>query len=281
MRTAPTIHDPAGCVALSRQRTVRTRVGERSVSAAAASAKFLALACALAALLPGVCRGAAIVAQTIEVEGAVRTYYLYMPATMQPAGNPPLLVVLHWTTGNGRAALRPWTALADREGMVLVAPDATTPVGWRIREDGPAYLRSIIAAVASQTPFDPRRVYLFGVSAGAVHALTVGVLESEYFAAIAVYAGSWRDRESFLTLDYATRKIPVAIEIGDRDELFPMRSVLATQAALVSAGHPFALKVLPGEDHEYAGVALKASRDAWAFLKPVALTDPPRFREYR
>ena len=255
-------------------------IAARVMSAARTAARRLAIGLAIALLIPLPSFAATVSAHTIEVAGAMRTFYLYVPEKTQPAGNPPLLLVLHWTSGDGRAALRPWTALAEREGAVIVAPNATTPVGWRIREDGPAFLRSIVEAVAAQTPFDPRRVYLFGVSAGAVHALTVGVLESEYFAAVAVYAGSWRDRESFKALDFATRKIPVAIEIGDRDEQFSMNSVLATRAALLAAGHPFALTVLPGEDHEYAGVALKASRHAWSFLRPVTLPDAPHFREY-
>ena len=234
-----------------------------------------------AALLLSSARAATLAPQTVEIGGTARTYYLYVPPTTRPAANPPLLVVLHWTSGNGRAALATWTPLADHEGMVLVAPNATTPAGWRIREDGPAFLHGIVEAVAARTPIDPRRVYLFGVSAGAIHALTIGVVESEYFAAVAVHAGSWRDRESFKALNFATRKIPVAITIGDRDELFSMASVQETRAALVAAGHAVTLTVLPGEHHEYADVARRVNRDAWAFLSAFELPAEPRFREYR
>jgi poly(3-hydroxybutyrate) depolymerase len=230
------------------------------------------LPCARAAILPP---------QTVEIAGTMRTYYLYVPPVTRPAGHPPLLVVLHWTSGDGRAALRTWTPIADREGMVLVAPNSTTPVGWRIREDGPAFLHTIVETVAARTPIDPRRVYLFGVSAGAIHALTIGVVESEYFAAVAIHAGSWRDRESFKALDFATRKIPIAITIGDRDELFSMKSVRETKAALVAAGHAVTLTVMPGEHHEYSDVAKQVNRDAWAFLGAFELPAEPRFREYR
>ncbi len=253
----------------------------RSRRRTAAAAPLRAILLALSLLQPPALTAATLLPQTLEIAGATRTYFLYVPAVTRPADKPPLLVVLHWTSGDGRAALRSWTSVADREGMVLVAPNATTPVGWRIREDGPVFLRSIVEAVAAQTPINPRRVYLFGVSAGAVHALTIGVIESEYFAAVAIHAGSWRDRESFNALDFATRKIPIAITIGDRDELFSMKSVQETRAALAAAGLPITLTVLPGENHEYADVAKRVNRDAWKFLSAVELPADPRFRDYK
>ena len=135
--------------------------------------------------------------------------------------------------------------------------------------------------MAKRLPVNPRRVYLFGYSAGATHSLTVGVLESEYFAAIAVYAGAWRDRESMATLNFARRKIPVAIFIGDRDEQFSMNSVRSTRAALEKAGHPVQLTILPGQGHVYPGAVLGVNRNAWAFLRAVELPEAPRFQLYR
>lgn len=219
--------------------------------------------------------------QTLEVAGATRTYYFYEPASDPGQASRPLLVLLHPTGGEGRSMARSWTAIADREGLVLIAPNATTPAGWRIREDGPEFLRHVIEAAASRVAIDPRRVYLFGYSAGAVHTLTVGMLESEYFAAIALYAGSWRDKASYATLEVATRKIPVAIFIGDRDEEFPLGTVESTRAALVKAGHPVELTLLRGQGHVMPASVAGVNHDAWAFLKPIALPDAPRFRSYR
>jgi len=217
----------------------------------------------------------------LEVAGSLRKYYAYVPASAAEVPDPPLLVLLHPTGGDGRFMLREWMPTADREGIVLLAPNATTPAGWRIREDGPAYLRAVIDAFAATTRFNPRRMYLFGYSAGAIHTLTIGMLESTYFAAIALYAGAWRDRESLATTRLAERKIPVAMFVGDRDEEFSMNSVTSTRAALVKAGHPVKLTILPGQGHVYPGASSGVDREAWAFLKAVALEDAPVFRSYR
>ena len=44
----------------------------------------------------------------------------------------------------------------------------------------------------SKYPINPRRVYLFGHSAGASFALHMSLMESQYFAAAAIHAGALR-----------------------------------------------------------------------------------------
>jgi poly(3-hydroxybutyrate) depolymerase len=61
--------------------------------------------------------------------------------------------------------------------------------GWNMGKDSPLLLKDLVDDVKTKYAIDPRRVYLFGHSAGAIHALKIGVLESEYFAAIAVTRG--------------------------------------------------------------------------------------------
>lgn len=229
----------------------------------------------------GACADSWTTPHTLEVAGATRTYYLHVPRTAADAMDPPLLVLLHPTGGDGRYMLREWMPTAEREGIVLLAPNATTPAGWRLREDGPQYLRQVIEAIATTTRFNPRRMYLFGYSAGAIHTLTVGMLESEYFAAIALYAGAWRDRESLATTRLADRRIPVAMFVGDHDEEFSMDSVTATRSALVRAGHRVQLTILPGQGHVYPGASSGVDREAWAFLKAVELPEAPRFKAYQ
>jgi poly(3-hydroxybutyrate) depolymerase len=54
--------------------------------------------------------------------------------------------------------------------------------------DGPAFLYFLIEAVKAKHAVDGRRMYLFGHSAGAEFALTMGLIESEFFAAVAVHS---------------------------------------------------------------------------------------------
>lgn len=257
----------------------RCRSGDGPIGAAAYLPTVVALACLwLAGATPAAAQSRRV---TLASGGIDRSYYLYVPAAVVPATEVPLLVLLHGSGSDGRSMLHEWTTLANAEGIVLVAPNATSLVGWRIREDGPDFLREVVESVAAQVSINRRRVYLFGFSAGAVHALTIGAIESEYFAALALYAGSWRDRESFIALNFARRQIPVGFFIGDVDPLFSMKSVLSTKAAFEKAGHPVMLKVLPRQGHIYAAVSARVNREAWDFLRQVELAGPPTYRAYK
>jgi poly(3-hydroxybutyrate) depolymerase len=218
--------------------------------------------------------------RTLTVAGKPRTYFVHQPAG-EGAGTPrPLLLLLHGSQSSGRALLNEWIEVADHAGVTLLAPNATTPVGWRIRADGPDYLRAVIDDFATRSAFDRRRLYLFGVSGGAVHALTLGSIESEYFAAVAIWAGAWRERRSYLALAHARRKIPIALFIGDRDEFFPIDSVQETAAAFRDAGHPVQLMILPGQRHDYHHVAARLNPAAWDFLQASELPAEPYFQPY-
>jgi poly(3-hydroxybutyrate) depolymerase len=66
-------------------------------------------------------------------------------------------------------------------------------------------------------PINPRRVYLFGHSAGASFALHMSLMESQYFAAVAIHAGALRGT-TWKLIDLAKRKIPISIQVGDSDD---------------------------------------------------------------
>jgi poly(3-hydroxybutyrate) depolymerase len=190
------------------------------------------------------------------------------------------LLLLHGSQSSGRELLNEWIEVADRVGVILLAPNATTPIGWRIREDGPDYLHAVIDDFATRSTFDRRRLYLFGISGGAVHALTIGSLESGYFAAVAIWAGAWRDQRSYLALAHARRKIPIAVFIGDRDEFFPIDAVQETVAAFRKAHHPVQLTILPGQRHSYHHVASRLNPAVWEFLQASELPGEPYYQQY-
>jgi len=216
-----------------------------------------------------------VMKETVTVNGARRTFHLFVPPGISPESPAPLLLLLHGSYQSGRALLDYWTELAARGGFLLVAPDSVDPVGWQIRRDGPGFIRAVVAEVAAQQPVDPRRLYLFGLSGGAVYSLTLAMLESDYFAATAIFAGAWREPGFFELLPHARGKIPVAMFVGTRDRFFPLRDVRKTAQALEAAGHPVLLELLEGRGHAYAPVAAEVNEGAWEFLRPVVLDAAP------
>ncbi len=218
--------------------------------------------------------------ETLPFEGRERSFCLFRP---DPSSAPaPLVVLLHGSGGTGALMVQRWHALAAQEHLVLAAPDSLHSAdGWNIRDDGPGFVHAVIAAAAERHPVDFRRIYLFGQSGGAVYALTLGMLESEYFAAVAFHAGGWRHAAEYRATAYARRKIPVAMFVGDQDEYFSLDSVRATERVLREQGFPAELHTLPGRRHAYADVPDDFHDTVWRFLQANSLAEAPKFAPYR
>ena len=213
----------------------------------------------------------------VESAGQKRVYYLFAPETAKehPA---PLILMLHGSGRDGRILVERWQKLAEKEGIILVGPNATNPQAWTGQNDSPAFLRDVIEDVKAKYSVDPKRVYLFGHSAGAQFAIIMASLESTYFAAAAVHAGALRPEE-FIAFSYATRKIPIALWSGTNDNLVPINMVKATAAELKRLEFPMELTVMPNHDHDYYSVSDAVNRGAWQFLCDKRI-EKPEFTEY-
>ena len=119
--------------------------------------------------------------------------------------------------------------------MIVAGPDATDDKMWVSPQDGPLFLKDVVDDVAKTHPIDGRRMYLFGHSAGANFALQMAMLESEFFAAAAIHAGAVSS-DYYSVFDAATRKIPMAICIGTRDQFYPIDVVRGVHEALEKRG---------------------------------------------
>jgi poly(3-hydroxybutyrate) depolymerase len=217
---------------------------------------------------------------SLDSAGVRRTYYLVVPDSLPAQTAAPILILLHGSGSNGHDMARAWIDLATKAGIIIVAPSSRDVLYWRLRDDGPSFIRDVVNDVGVQHPLDTRRIYLFGHSGGAVYALTLAMLESEYFAAVAIHAGAWRDPRDFSALQLARRKIPVAMFVGSRDEFFPVKAVRDTQNALREAGHPAEVTVIKRHTHDYGEVVTTVNAAAWQFLRGIALDQDARYRAY-
>lgn len=180
------------------------------------------------------------------------------------AGRPgarPLVVLLHGSGRDGAAMIDMWQDVARREGLLLVAPDSADPAGWSRAEDGPAFLDALLAEVAALHPYDPGAVFLYGHSAGAMAALSLAA--DGPWRAVAAHGGAPR----LDTLGPARRAVPLRVQIGDADPLFPLPEVRAAAAALARQGHDVELAVIPGHGHWLYDLGPRLAADAWSFFE--------------
>ena len=237
---------------------------------------WLAVACALA-IAPAENKVEKLTFTSGETKGS---YYLFVPEKAA-AGPAPLVLLLHGSGHDGKSLIDPWLGLAKSEGIILVAPSASDPGAWRIPQEGPQYFNDLLETVrANHKEIDERRMYVFGHSAGAIHGLGLGLLESEYFAAVAVHAGAVQP-EMAPILQQAPRKIPMAIWVGTRDTFFPVKVVRDTRDTLEANGFTLKLTEIANHTHDYYGSASSINKAAWAFLQEHRLAAAPKYQAYQ
>lgn len=129
-------------------------------------------------------------------DGADHVWYCYVPESYRPGTPVPLVISVHGglMTGWGQAVYSSWTLLAEREGFIVVFPNATTRRMWTldvprqyveaattpndlgIYLDPPAddpddfadmrFFVALIDWAGARFAIDPGRVYLQGMSMG-------------------------------------------------------------------------------------------------------------------
>lgn len=136
--------------------------------------------------------------QNLDWAGANRTFNLYRP--QGSTGPAALVVMLHGGFGDGDQAESSyhWDAEADKGHFIVAYPDgqgrawnAGTCCGRPSASnlDDVGFISAVVAAIERQAPIDKARVYVTGMSNGAMMSLRLGC-ETDIFAAIAPVAGT-------------------------------------------------------------------------------------------
>ncbi|MEC5216876.1 poly(hydroxyalkanoate) depolymerase family esterase [Actimicrobium sp. GrIS 1.19] len=138
---------------------------------------------------------------TLSTPGKRMEYWLYRPSVLIEQGTP-LVVMLH---GCDQTALEfahgtRMNQLAEQKGFGVLYPQQSARAQrnrcwpWYRKEiqQGEGEVKSIaaiIAQVLAQHPFDPSRVYLGGMSAGAAMAQIVALRHPQMIAAVGLHSG--------------------------------------------------------------------------------------------
>jgi polyhydroxybutyrate depolymerase len=151
------------------------------------------------------------------------------------------VLVLHGTGGSGPWAIHEtrWDGLAQTDGVLVVAPDATrpdpklparfytNPQVWNDGSDRPpvnrvrhiddvAFIRALLDELSKHWPIDPSRIAVTGFSNGAGMAFRLGLELADRLAAVAPVAGLLA-----VTGPQPVQKVPTLYMIGTADPLVP------------------------------------------------------------
>ena len=123
--------------------------------------------------------------------GSERDGVIYAPVGYRPERPAPLVVSLHGANGSARRGLRRLQPLADKHGLVVLAPDSRNRT-WDVVLGGygadVAFLDAALALTFSRYSIDPQRIGLEGFSDGASYALGLGLSNGRLFSHVLAFS---------------------------------------------------------------------------------------------
>jgi polyhydroxybutyrate depolymerase len=187
----------------------------------------LAIAVSTSLLLSGCRQGAPTspsqvgTAETIVVQGQLRTFLLYVPTAFQSSGGA-LVVALPGRTETAQF-FQGFTNLnqkADEQGFAVAYADglfepASGAVNWAYYRndfvDDVAFIKQLIATVQARLSVRPGRVFITGFSSGGFMAYRVAVEASDMVAAVGVVGGRLFREEGGVPANVPPAKGPVSV----------------------------------------------------------------------
>ncbi len=199
--------------------------------------------------------------KTAHCDSGNYSYHLFAPA---PTTVSPAILLLHGAGDEAGNFIQAWKGLAKKENIVLIAPQLDR--NPKFEDVAIKAFRCMIGDAGKFAEINPRRIYIFGHSAGGYLAYDGATLDSQFYAAVAVH-GMEINPDYRWIINQAKRKTPIAIYIGDRDEFFPVERVRKTRDLLINAGFPVHYVELKKHGHDYYYLSDQINLDAWNFLK--------------
>jgi polyhydroxybutyrate depolymerase len=170
---------------------------------------------------------------SLTVNGVARTYRLHVPANFQK-NTSGLVLVMHGSGGNGLGMEigTGFSSLADQVGFAVVYPDGLFEsmggqTNWAYFfndfADDVGFIRQLLQTLAVSIQFDPRKVYVTGLSSGALMSHRLGVQLGDRIAAIGVVEGalSYEGPAGGAPVPAVIAPVSVLILHGDQDVTIP------------------------------------------------------------
>lgn len=175
----------------------------------------------------------------VPVGGQQRDYLLVTPTDL-PAGSRPLIILLHGhlgtaanALGGGRSPspLSAWLDIAEREKILVAALQglrgADRRTGWNDcradatdnpEADDVAFASTVVKELVNAGRVDPKRVFVMGMSNGAIMSLRLALQMQPAPTAIAAVAGGMAERSE---CPDSARQVSVLLIHGTEDPLVP------------------------------------------------------------
>ncbi len=162
-----------------------------------------------------------------------RSYLLHLPKGKEAEQGLPVVIVFHGGGGNAESmvAMSGMNELADEEGFVVVYPDGTGHLPKRLTFNGGiccgyaieheiddvGFIAAILDELEAEFQTDPARVYLTGLSNGAIVSYYVAANLADRITAIAPVGGTMGTETCS-----PSRPVPILHVHGTDDQFLPV-----------------------------------------------------------
>lgn len=192
---------------------------------------------------------------TLRAGGVRRTYRLVKPQSL--GEKPPLVLAFHGMGIDSISLMPAYSGLDDlaREKGFLLAYPASYENHWPL-SFGPklrrelAFFDALVNKLVRETPCDPSRIYLMGMSNGGYFINVLAQQRGKYIAGLAVHSGS----AGVLAMSgiKSPRKFPVYVAHGDADPILGVQNGRDCAALYEREGHKVAYDEIKGLGHIWA-----------------------------
>jgi len=151
----------------------------------------------------------------LKINAKTYSYALYVPESAKP--NIPMIVVMHGMGGSGANTIQKWIERLENK-FVILCP--TYPMGAWWSKNSENFVLQLIREIRAKYRIDPNRIFLSGLSNGAIGAYLMGMFYPDQFAGVVPIAGGITKRlMSFLV---NLNNTPMYIIQGEFDPIFPI-----------------------------------------------------------
>lgn len=242
-------------------------------------------------------------AYVTENDRTVQPFYVYLPASYNPARAWPLIVFLHGYVPS-ISVVDPWLlsdevgAIAERNGAILVLPYGRRNTDFQ--GVGEVDVLAVVEQMRQRFRIDAARIHLSGVSMGGMGTWTIGLRNPGMFASLTPISGQtdmfrwwgWDParmtpfKRFLVEWDNAEEMAPNArgqsifLQHGEMDHLIPVIESRSMVARLQALDIPIGYCEFPGESH-YIYWDTPCYENAWGFAREQVLNPAPAHVSFR
>jgi predicted esterase len=168
-----------------------------------------------------------------NLNGKNYPYALYVPESAQAGNSLPLIVILHGMGGSGGNTIPAWMNRLGEEFIILCP---SYPMGAWWAQPAEDLVLQLIQEVQAEYRVDTNRIFLAGLSNGAIGAYMIGMFYPDRFAGIVPIASGITPRYMHFLVNL--KNTPIYIIQGVYDPVFPIQLTRRVHKILTDMKYP-------------------------------------------